>query len=207
MKAIKLNIAIKPSADVVSEAMRIVSDIEIEREPVFSLDNINFLPHITIYYTEFPEESLDSILKEVDKLAKETKTFKLDFTSIETNKGFLGIRIESTEEFIALHQNALNLIPPLRGDHVREKHKESHEYFKSLDEKRKENVKKYGNPEVDTLFRPHLTMALLDSPGAAEMLAESIVWRINEMKVDTIAVYTMGEHGTCKQIVKEFPIV
>lgn len=41
----------------------------------------------------------------------------------------------------------------------------------------------------------------------AEKVANEISWKIKNSKADTIAVYKIGEHGTCIELVNKFKLL
>lgn len=68
----------------------------------------------------------------------------------------------------------------------------------------KENIKKYGYPDAMSLYFPHLTIIRLKDELLAKKISKDINWNISEFIVNKLAIYEMGEHGTCRKLVKEF---
>ena len=56
------------------------------------------------------------------------------------------------------------------------------------------------------LYFPHLTIIRLKDEPLAKTISEGIIWDIPEFTVEKIAIYKMGEHGTCRELVKEFSL-
>jgi len=66
------------------------------------------------------------------------------------------------------------------------------------------NIEGYGYPDAMNLYDPHLTITRLKDEDKLEEAISAINWDILEFIVDKIGVYKSGEHGTCRELVKEF---
>ena len=57
-----------------------------------------------------------------------------------------------------------------------------------------------------SLYRPHITITRLETNLQVKNAMNKIKWTISKFGVDTIAIYEMGDHGTCKKEVISFKL-
>lgn len=57
------------------------------------------------------------------------------------------------------------------------------------------------------LYRPRLTITRLKDESIVEKIAKNLKWEIPQFIVEKLAVYKMGEHGTCRELVREFSYI
>ncbi|MDO8579371.1 MAG: DUF1045 domain-containing protein, partial [bacterium] len=99
------------------------------------------------------------------------------------------------------HEKIVSVLNPLREGRIRDKYKEYHMEFNSEE---LENIEKYGYPGAMDLYNPHLTITRLKDENKAKEILSTIEWDISGFTVNKIGVYKMGEHGTCRELIKEF---
>jgi len=204
-KFIRLNTVLKLPDKVVEEAIALSREIAKDNKAVFVLDGIRFHPHITVYSPEYPEKNLDNVLENVEEITKNTEKVKLIFERIDTKQGFIVVGFVFSSEIKRLHEKVVEMLNPLREGHLKGKY-EAPDYRMKLSQEKKENITKYGHPGTMTLYSPHLSIIRLEDEFLAEKVTETIKWNTVEFVVDKLAVYTMGENGTCKKLVREFAL-
>lgn len=56
------------------------------------------------------------------------------------------------------------------------------------------------------LYMPHLAITALNDATLAHKIASKATWDTPSFTVNTMGIYTMGEHGTCTTLIKQFPL-
>lgn len=206
-KFIRLNSVFKPPKDVIEKAILLSREIGQANKPLFILDGIEFHPHVTIYSPEYPESNIDKVFKVVEEVSNNTERTKLNFKQISSGDGYISIGFENSPEIKNIHEGVVTKLNPLRGGHLMEKHQENLDrYDEDFSPERLESIRKYGYPDAMDLYKPHLTIIRLKDKRLAEKIAKKLNREINQFIVDKIAVYTMGENGTCRELIKEFTL-
>ena len=203
---IRLNIAIIPPEKVAIAAIELSKELSKPGKVSFILDGKNFHPHVTCYSPEFPTKNLDKIFGSIEELAHNFKSFSCDFLELQTHDGYIDIEAQLNREFKQLHETIIEKLNPLREGHLREKYTVE-ENLQSLTEEQRQNIQKYGYPDVMELYRPHMTLTRLEDADEAVMLLKGIKWDIDELKVDTVGAFTMSSYGTCKKLLNEFSLL
>ncbi len=204
-KFIRLNIAFKPPKNVAEEVIALSREISQNNEASFVLDGIQFHPHITIYSPEYPEKNLDKVLEKITEIARNTEKVNLTSKGISSHQGFISVKFDYTLELKEIHEEIVLKLNPLREGHIREKDADD-DYKMRFTSEQQENIKEYGYPASMSLYSSHLTVIRLKDELLAQNISEEIKWDIHQFTADKIAVYKMGEHGTCEKLVKEFTL-
>ena len=201
MDFIRLNTAFIPPKEISEKAIELSKAISSSAEAYFVLDGINFYPHITIYPPEYPEGSITEVLEAVEKTSGSLNSLKFKFKNIDSGQGYLGVAFEHSEEIQQTHEKIVSALNPLREGRVRDKYVE---YYMEFNSGQLQNIEKYGYPGAMDLYNPHLTITRLKDENKAKEILSTIKWDIPEFTINKIGVYKMGEHGTCRELVKEF---
>jgi 2'-5' RNA ligase len=199
----RINIAVKPPQEIIEQAIEISHKISKDVETYFVLDGLNYFPHLTLYSPEFPDTNLDHVFKAVAEIASQTKSFMAAISSCNSHGGYIDLAIEKTESWEKLHTMIIEQLNPLRENHIREKY---HSELKNYSPIQQEYIQNYGYSEVFTAFRPHLTITRVKDEAKAEEIVKQLHFPLHSFQVTEIAAYTMGEHGTCTDIIKEFSL-
>ena len=201
----RIDIALKPSREVTTEALRLSKEIDQEAGAYFVLDAINYFPHVTLYSTEYPEKNLNDIFEVANTIAMSTPSFTATFTTSYSHRGYIDISIKKTQELEMLHENIVNKLNPFRENHLREKYTSPTE-LAGYSLQQQKYIQNYGYSEVFDAFRPHLTIARLKHETLAKVITQKLNFSPESFPATTIAAYSMGSHGTCTKILKEFPL-
>ena len=203
MNFIRLNTAFIPPKEVGEKAIELSKVVGNQGDTHFILDGINFYPHITIYPPEYPEENISKVLEVVEKTSGSLNSLKFKFKNIDSGQGYLGVAFEHSEEIQQTHEKIVSALNPLREGRVRDKYVE---YYMEFNSGQLQNIEKYGYPGAMDLYNPHLTITRLKDENEAKEILSTIKWDILEFMVNKIGVYKMGEHGTCRELIKEFSL-
>ena len=186
------------------ESIALSQEIGQSNHSLFVLDGVDFYPHITVYSLGIPTINQKRLLKIVESIAKETRKIRVTFKEIRSSsRGYIGIYFNVSLSIQRLHRKLLKRLNPLREGHIIKEYQnpESLSYFS---QERLESIKKYGYPDARKLYKPHLTITCLKSKDLAEGIATPLKWQIKQFTIDKIAIFKMGEYGTCRSLVKEF---
>lgn len=207
-KFIRLNTVFELPENVKEAIIDLSKEIVKNHEALFVLDGINFYPHITIYSPEYPESNFDKVLRAVEEIAKNTKRFEFIYEKKENHEGFIGVGFNLSPEIKNIHREIVNKLNSLREGRIRDKYKMSLDDYKmTFSSEQRENIEKYGYPDAMNLYRPHLTIIRLKNEILAKEVEQNLDWKISNFIVDKIAIYTMGEHGTCKEKLAIFNLI
>lgn len=202
MDFIRLNVALKVPNEIAERAIVLSKKIATDNKPMFVLDDIGSHPHITIYPPEYPNQEVKNVLSSVEKIANETKQVSAKFSLPKNLRDFVAIPVRLSTDIMELHKRVINTLNPLRNGHI----KEGYEDYAGFSPEQHNNIQKYGYPYVMTLYNPHLTIIRFEDEETAKSMADSLQWDIDEFTVEKLTVYTMGENGTCKELLGEFPL-
>ena len=202
-KFIRLNVVIKPPAKIVEEIIKLSQSIADKYSHEFVLDGKNFYPHITVYSPLYPEKNLKKVVNKVGCFIDDFEVINLKIKKIKAGQAYIGVEFEYTDEIKKFHELIVKKLNPLREGNYKSEYDVS-DYRMKISEEKKKNIAKYGYPNAMTLYRPHMTIIRLKNEAEAKKVASKINWKIKNFKTDAIAVYKMGEHGTCIELVKEF---
>lgn len=204
---LRLNIAFKPPKDVTEKAIALGNEISKNNEVFFVLDGIRFHPHITIYSPEYPKPNVDRVLKIVEEIANNAAKIEFQLQNISGGQGFISVKFNYSPEIKSFHKKVITKLNPLREGRIKKKYEEGPDYHMNFSSEQKENIKKYGCPDAMNLYSPHLTITRLkDKSSSVDEISKNLNWDIPRFTVDKIGVYKMGEHGACKELIKEFPL-
>jgi 2'-5' RNA ligase len=198
-KFVRLNVAFKMPAEVSKEAIALSKEVAEKEETYFVLDGIDIIPHTTIYSPEYPGKNLEKVIETTENIAKEFSPIEIKFKNIwpDVGWGYVIASFENSDKIKNIHEKIITALNPLREGHI----------FKEEEVgERKENIEKYGHPNVMNFYNPHVTITRLKDETNFEKIVSELNWKIKKFKVDTIMVCAMGEHGTCRKIIGEFKL-
>ncbi|MBP7875511.1 DUF1045 domain-containing protein [Candidatus Woesebacteria bacterium] len=199
----RINIVVKVNQAISSKMIRLSGEVAKGEQEYFILDGVNFVPHITLYATEYPSKNLDKMFEAMNRISKSSSAFTIRSTEVGSHLGYVDIAFECTEELISLHQRIVTQLNPFREGHLRAKYSSPDE-LKQYSVQEQEYIQEYGYPGVFDSFTPHLTVARFQDEKVAQRIATSLDYPSQDIRVDTLAAYAMGEHGTCNQLLKEW---
>lgn len=126
---------------------------QLKKQQLSSLYSQGYLPHITLYLTEYPTTNLKLIKQQAQLLASRWHRFDLTLNHIKRTKGdWLMLSVSNTRELQRLADTAAISVSPLRTMHPQVPTWVSH-YPQKL-----AAFQRYGSPNVFTHFEPHITL-------------------------------------------------
>jgi 2'-5' RNA ligase len=163
-------------------------------------------PHITIYQPEYPISSFDEVIDTANEVVNKITKTKFVFKKIDRYQSSLWIVFELTRQIKDIHELVVKKFNPLRKEHQRKKFQPGSTFYSKLSPEQQKNCRKYGHPSVISAYSPHITIIRLQNKSLAKKELPNLMWEISQFVVGKIAVYKEGKHGTCKELVKEFPL-
>lgn len=193
---ISLDTALRPPPEVIKEAMLSSRQLADVAEAYFVLDGKEFHPHLTLYFAQYPLRNRDKVFEgvaDVARLYPEKITCTLQ--EIEASAGYVIVKFALTSPVQALHEALVERLNPLREGHIFEKHKDDPAW------------QEYGYPNIFEKYSLHLTLTRLKDPIKAQELVQKVAWSVTQFEASSIGVFLMGgSHGTCKELLYEYPM-
>ncbi|MCD9467515.1 2'-5' RNA ligase family protein [Photobacterium iliopiscarium] len=132
---------------------------QLKQQQLSSLYSQGFLPHITLYLTEYPTKNLNLLKQQAQQLANQWHSFDLTLDHIQRTKGnWLMLDVNNTPELQRLADTAAIMVAPLRTMDPKIPTWVSH-YPEKL-----AAFQRYGSPNVFTNFEPHITLLAQSDP-------------------------------------------
>lgn len=203
---ITISVAFLLPCEVHQSAVSLSTEISKRFKTIFTLGDRESVPHVTIYFNEYPKSNIDNILESANVLAEEFGRTKVEFTRFCTGRGYIDMGIGLSKQLVMIHKRSVKLLFPQLKTHLREKYLESSEKYSLYSEKQKRNIKRYGHPDVMDLYRPHVTLTRLENEDDAKDLVAELKWPIKNCVLDSIGVFEMGEHGSCQRLIKKLKL-
>lgn len=195
------NIVIEASDEVTTIAREVSDILSAQTETCFTLDTTRHIPHVTLYHVSLEEEVVPAVLAALKEVASAMESFHLHQTKYCLVRGqWIDMSYEREDPIVRLHNLVLEAVGQY---HVKEEEALQKEEWSDMSPERQENLELYGASEVRGLYRPHLTLTRL-----VEKMDESILQNLPErnfsFRVSAIALYELGEYGTCHGVLGEF---
>ena len=189
-----LNVVIQPPPAIRQAAIALSGELAMREKAHFVLDGKEFHPHVTLYKAHVPRSSVEKVLEQVVDLA-DHPALLCRFGGIESGRGYILVRLVRSGPLDMLHAQIISAVNPLRvpGARVR--------VTRDLTSAEEKNNALYGHPNVLDTFSPHMTIVRLHDVSAAAHIAEKLTWMVDSFLADTVAVYRMGDHGTCRVLI------
>ncbi|HUW21283.1 MAG TPA: DUF1045 domain-containing protein [Candidatus Bathyarchaeia archaeon] len=205
IKYIRLNIAFLPDQKTIDYSISLSQKLGRKELTYFTLDGLNYHPHVTIYSPEYPKTNLIKIIGFLKKITGNSKKVISKFTEVRSNDGYIWFELKKTTPVEKIHRETVEKMNPLRENHLRDKYQDKR-YINSLDRKQSENIRNFGYPDVLNLYHPHLTITRFSDPEKATTLKKNIKFSRKIICFDRIGVFRTGEYGTCKELLYSFQL-
>lgn len=198
----EVGIVILPNEPVATQAIELSQSISNGERAKFTLNKINFLPHITLFHGVFDQEKLEDVALIIRAILNETQIFDINLSGYSHLLGYIFWDAEKTKELLNLHKEIVEKL----SAHTNGMRPEFVEMLKtkSVSPKRLEYIEKYGYPLCFEEFIPHITLTRLKNKEnySSEKVVESLPEVSRSFSLNQIGVVEIGEHGSCKKILK-----
>jgi hypothetical protein len=202
-KSISCNIAILPSAKIVKKT--IAASKKLKKEgTLFTLDNNDYYPHMSIYRTAFPSKNFPAIEKKLGEIMASVKVFDINSEDYHQSKGgYVDIGFKRNKVIAGLHKKIIKSLNPLREGEMLYSDVRNFNSFEKWEQK---NIKLYGCTVVGKKYRPHITFTKLQKRKRNKNVISAIPKDNFSFKADTIAFLISGKHGVGRKVLKLFKL-
>lgn len=175
---------------------QITSDIRLNRK--------NMRAHISLYNVLFPEKNLAEVDRRLEILTADLSPIELHFDGTSRVKEYVFVDAQVNDILYAMHMRVIEALNDLR---------EGHHYEQALalagdNEQMRSNILEVGMMLARKNFQPHVTVAHTQTEGEAEAARSILSHRSPKIQTTVPSIHTVksGPWGTCKKIIKEFPL-
>ena len=205
MDIVRLNVVLQPPPEVVRYAIKLSKELATRGEPYFVLDGATLHPHVTLYQGVYPTHNISSVPNAVRQVAGMFKPLMCTAEKIDCLWGFITVKFPLAPELKQLHEQLVQRLNPMREGHIFAKYLEP-EYQTRFNPAQRESVRQYGYPGALHLFNPHLSLIRFKDETLAAEVSRNLKCELKPFTVSELAVYEMGEHGTCTKLVEKFKL-
>lgn len=177
----------------------------------FTLQEDKFEPHMSLYMAEFNRLSKWRAKRKLAKIAENTNPIPLKASRYGHNlqEGMFEVFYDKTQDITALQTAITDKISPLRSRRWPERNPVGHvldEWIPRMEGEVKSNVEKYGYEEIGGLFNPHITFTRFTQRNLQTDLNKLPTLPEFNDTFSTLALYEMGENGTCTKPIATFSL-
>ena len=161
-----------------------------------SLYSKGYAIHMTLYLTEYKPESLKKIKEVVNKIAKETKPFDVNFYRLrKTGGNWFMLDAENNGIIQGLADEVTVRLNKYRATDAKVP-----DWAKSIPEKVK-SFNLYGSPNVFMNFDPHITLLTPEDPAKIDTFTSKYTFKPFKAKVIGIGIAQVDDLGQAKDII------
>ena len=161
-----------------------------------SLYSKGYAIHMTLYLTEYKPESLKKIKEVVNKIAKETKPFDVNFYRLrKTGGNWFMLDAENNGIIQGLADEVTVRLNKYRATDAKVP-----DWAKSIPEKVK-SFNLYGSPNVFMNFDPHITLLTPEDPAKIDTFTSKYNFKSFKAKVIGIGIAQVDDLGQAKDII------
>ena len=161
-----------------------------------SLYSKGYAIHMTLYLTEYKPESLKKIKEVVNKIAKETKPFDVNFYRLrKTGGNWFMLDAENNGIIQGLADEVTVRLNKYRATDAKVP-----DWAKSIPEKVK-SFNLYGSPNVFMNFDPHITLLTPEDPAKIDTFTSKYNFKPFKVKVIGIGIAQVDDLGQAKDII------
>ena len=174
---------------------------QLKQHQLSALYSQGYLPHITLYLTEYPTTNLKLLQQQAQQLAHQWHQFPLTLKHIERTKGdWLMLKVSNTRELQRLADTAAITVSPLRSMDPKVPAWVSH-YPEKL-----AVFQRYGSPNVFTNFEPHITLlAQSDPQKLTQFMADyGDKFQSVNFKALGIGIAAVNSNGQAKAVIARY---
>lgn len=125
------------------------------------VDESRYHLHFPVYLFSAPAKNESLIIKKAQTYLSTLKKIPIKSQGlIDNQSGLLMVKFELSQRIKEMHEQAVEIFNPLRGNCLREKYKD-YLLLSKLSSKDKEYLSRFGSQYVLDNYRPHITIARL----------------------------------------------
>lgn len=174
---------------------------QLKQQQLSSLYSQGYLPHITLYLSQYSTSNLKLLKQQAQQLASQWHQFPLTLEHIERTKGnWLMLEISNTRELQRLADTAAITVSPLRSMDQTAPTWVSH-YPEKL-----AAFQRYGSPNVFTNFEPHITLLAQSDSQKLTQFMTKYGQKFQPMKFNAlgIGIAAVNSNGQAKAVIARY---
>jgi hypothetical protein len=183
-------------------AVSLSGKIKTETRVNFTLHKNTNVPHITVYQLIIPDRNLNRLIKILEDLALKLPPQNFRFAGFEEHSGYLSVELSLPPRVKLFQEEVIKSVNFLREGRSLIGEEGASNYPKS----QRKNIAEYGFDNLLDFYNPHITITCLSDPENAKKLISELSWTENEFFCSSIGLYSLGEFGTCKELIREFKL-
>jgi len=198
MESRPCNVVLLPCKPLADKAIEI-SEILRSDETLFTLQDGNFYPHISLYMLELRVDDCKKVQEVLQSISAAESAQDLVATKYNQKMGFLDAEYALTPGLCDVQDLIVDALNPIRNG-MREKDKVRMEQADGL---KREYFEKYGYPNVKELFRPHLTLTRFNHENWFDTAK---LPRISVFSgyFNRLGLFESGDNGTCVRLISSY---
>jgi len=198
MESKPYDVVLIPEENIASKAIELSQMLK-RYDTLFTLDNINFFPHVSLYMLQLDDDGLKKACEELSNIAKETTSISAVASHYHYENNYVDIEYVKSRELITIQTKVLERLNPIR-DGMRDKDRAR---LEEATGETKENLLNYGYRSVGNQFGPHLTFTRFarDNKQVVETFPPKEQFEGNFV---SIGIFDMGDNGTCIKPIKSW---
>jgi 2'-5' RNA ligase len=181
-----------------------VSDLGVE----FTLNDTTALPHLSLYQAAYPADQEEPVIKALRQLAPRIPPFYIILGRFDIFWETLIFWDAVIDPLITrVHETLLRHLNPLRQGRLLSLHK-AMLTNSDVSDHVKQSIRDNGSPLAGSIFRPHFTITRVKDKQRALEAIDRLNGKIrgDSCLVGKFCLTTVGPHGTCPQVLKQFPL-
>lgn len=163
-------------------------------------------PHVSLSMRNILEQDLPWAVDRLAEVAARNPAILLRAQRLATNEyGMVEVFYGKPPQITALQEDELNTLDPLR-DGLREFDpvgRSISDRMRTATGELARNFERYGYDEIGSYFNPHITLARLIDPNVQPEPPDLAKF---DGTFERLALYRMGDHGTCVERIAEWPL-
>ncbi len=200
MDFVNRNIVILPSPAEAAQ-LRMLSETIAEGHPSdVVLDDAHTLPHLSLYNTAFPEDSIEEVHEQLLALTRDERAFRMTTTVGQMYGSYAFLNATVNERLQGLHERILTALNPLRQGQT------PSVLPTNLNAEELRRVQELGMLLAGPAFLPHFTVGhVADETAHPEVVELITALPTLRTTVDAIHLVETGPYGTCVNVLESFP--
>jgi len=196
--SISCDVVLLPNTELSAKALSASQSLA-QFDSLFTIDNNDFYAHSSLYMLELKTADLDKAVTLLQTIAKQLQPISGVATRYDQKERFIDAEYEVTAELSQLQMQVINTLNDVRNG-MRAKDKER---MLSATGVALKNFQQYGYKPVGELFRPHITLTRFnDEPTNAQSVLPDVATFSGTF--DRLALFEMGDNGTCVRKIAEW---
>lgn len=195
------DVVLIPEESVANKAIALSERLK-KYDTLFTLDNVNFFPHLSSYMLQLNDDGLNKACEELSRIAEETSSIRAIASHYHYEDNYVNVEYVKSPELIAIQTKVLERLNPLR-DGMRDKDRAR---LEEATGETKKNLLNFGYRSVGNLFLPHVTFTRFteDTEHVVKTFPSKEEFDGNFV---SLGIFEMGDNGTCITMITSWDFI